>query len=34
MVLIDGSTYEGDWEDDKPHGNGFHKMPDGSIYEG
>ncbi len=34
MVLIDGSIYEGDWKNDKPHGNGVHKLGDGSIYEG
>lgn len=32
MTLIDGSTYEGDWKEDKPHGNGYHKFPDGSLY--
>ncbi len=34
MTLVDGSKYEGDWKDDKPHGNGIHKFPDGSTYEG
>jgi hypothetical protein len=32
MTLLDGSVYEGDWEYDRPHGNGLHKLTDGSIY--
>jgi len=32
MTLLDGSIYQGAWNEDKPHGNGYHKLPDGSIY--
>ncbi len=29
-----GDKYEGDWQDDKRHGNGTLTCSDGSIYEG
>ena len=32
--MIDGSSYDGEWREDQPHGYGKHRMTDGSIYEG
>ena len=33
MILYDGGRYEGEWKDDKCHGNGTFIYPDGSRYE-
>lgn len=30
----DGSTYDGNWRDDKAHGKGKFTYPDGDVYEG
>ena len=34
MVYADGSTYEGMFRNDKPHGFGVFRGRDGSLYEG
>jgi hypothetical protein len=33
-VHVDGSRYEGDWFEDKQHGMGHEKWPDGAEYIG
>jgi len=33
-TYADGSVYEGDWKDDKKHGEGKCTFADGSVYEG
>lgn len=30
----DGSSYEGEWHNDEPHGLGIERMSDGSFYIG
>ena len=30
----DGSSYEGQWQNDKPHGQGVAQYSDGSCYQG
>lgn len=32
--FISGSTYKGEWKDNKKHGFGVHELPDGTKYEG
>ena len=31
---MDGSKYEGEWKEDKQHGQGIETCPDGISYEG
>ena len=31
---LDGSSYEGEWKENKLDGNGIYKFKDGSIYKG
>ena len=32
VYKLNGNEYEGDWEDDKMHGNGNFKFMGGSVY--
>ena len=32
--FLDGDVYQGDWKDDKAHGQGFYNHTDGARYEG
>ena len=34
MVYSNGERYSGSWADDKPHGDGDYKSPDGMTYSG
>ena len=31
---LDGAKYEGNWEEDKQHGQGLETWPDGARYDG
>ena len=30
----DGSSYDGEWRQDQPHGRGVSRLADGSVYVG
>merc|ERR1711925_25908 len=34
LMWADGSVYEGNWQNDKQHGNGKIKWANGDFYEG
>ncbi len=34
MKFKDGRQYKGEWANDKMHGLGTFKWPDGKVYEG
>ncbi len=34
MTRPDGSWYEGQWKNGKPHGQGQYRRPDGKIFIG
>jgi len=34
MTLLDGSSYEGEWKNNKMSGNGVMTHPNGEKYEG
>jgi hypothetical protein len=34
LTFFDGSTYVGQWKDDKMNGRGIYTSPDGTRYEG
>ncbi|CAD8162019.1 unnamed protein product [Paramecium octaurelia] len=34
LICNNGRTYEGHFENDRKHGQGYEKLPDNSIYEG
>ena len=34
QINPDGSSYEGEWLNDKPHGYGRFTLPNGDVFEG
>ena len=34
MTYADGSKHDGEWKDDKKHGQGIHTDPQGKVTQG